>query len=181
MDLQDSSDTVVATIRQIIRAVDLQSKKLTKKYGLTGPQLIVLKEIRKGNERPISEIARQVSLSQATVTSILDRLEQQGFAVRRRSTSDKRKVNIELTDKALSILDSNPSMLQEEFTDRFEKLEDWEKSMIISSLQRLSSMLEAENINAPPVLTTGPIAASTLEVKRYLEEDHESSRNGDES
>ncbi len=181
MDLQDSSDIVVATIRQIIRAVDLQSKKLTKKYGLTGPQLIVLKEIRRGNDRPISEIARRVSLSQATVTSILDRLEQQGFAVRRRSTSDKRKVNIELTDRAISILDTKPSMLQEEFTERFGELEDWEKSMIISSLQRLSSMLDAEKINAPPVLTSGPIAASSNEVKRYLDEDYELQRKEEES
>ena len=97
MDPQETAEEVVITLRQIIRAVDLQSKKLAKKYGLTGPQLIVLKEIQKSPDRPISEISRHISLSQATVTSILDRLEQQGFAQRQRSAKDKRKVNIYLT------------------------------------------------------------------------------------
>ena len=172
MNLQDDSDIVVSTLRQIIRAIDLQSKKLTKQYGLTGPQLIVMKEIKKGPERPISEIARQVSLSQATVTSILDRLEQQGFARRLRSDRDKRKVNIHLTEKADTILQSNPSLLQEEFTDKFSKLADWEKNMIIASLQRLTALLNAEKIEAPPVLVSGPIAASSQEVNRYLGEEY---------
>jgi len=171
MELKDSTEEVVATLRQIIRAIDLQSKKLTKTFGLTGPQLIVLKEIQKSPDKPISEISRQVSLSQATVTSILDRLEQQGFAIRHRSEKDKRKVNLILTEKALTILNTNPSLLQEEFSNRFEKLENWEKNMILASLQRLSFMMNAENIQSPPVLVSGPIAASSQEVKRYLGEE----------
>jgi DNA-binding MarR family transcriptional regulator len=171
MVLQNNSDIVVSTLRQIIRAIDLQSKKLTKRYGLTGPQLIVLKEIYKGSDRPISAIAKEVSLSQATVTSILDRLEQQGFATRQRSSLDKRKVNILLTEKSETILDTNPSLLQEEFTDEFEKLEEWEKNMIISSLQRMASMLNAEKIISPPLLVSGPIAATSQEVNRFMDED----------
>ncbi|OQY31240.1 MAG: hypothetical protein B6241_14575 [Spirochaetaceae bacterium 4572_59] len=171
MDQHDTSEEVVSTLRQIIRAIDLQSKKLTKRYGLTGPQLIVLKEIQKSPDRPISEISRQVSLSQATVTSILDRLEQQGFAQRHRSEKDKRKVNIYLTEKAETILNAKPSLLQEEFIDEFDKLEDWEKNMLLASLQRLAAMMNAETIKAPPVLVSGPIAASSQEVNRYLQED----------
>ena len=118
MDSGDSTDAVVSTLRQIIRAVDIQSKHLTKKFGLTGPQLLVLKEIRKSPDSQISEISRNVSLSQATVTSILDRLEQQGFAERRRSQTDKRKVHILLTEKSEELLKLNPSLLQEKFSLR---------------------------------------------------------------
>lgn len=171
MDSPDLSDDVVSTIRKIIRAIDLQSKRLVKAFGLTGPQLIVLKEIEKNSDRPISEIARTVSLSQATVTSILDRLEQQGFAMRHRSTKDKRKVNIELTLKAREILASRPSMLQETFSYEFDKLKDWEKNMLLASLQRLADMMDANEINSPPVLVSGPIAASSAEVTRYLDEE----------
>lgn len=166
----DSADEVVSTLRQIIRAIDLQSKKLAKMYGLTGPQLLVLKEIRKNSQLPISEISKKISLSQATVTSILDRLEQQNFAKRIRSQEDKRKVRIELSKKALDILDTNPSLLQEQFNKRFDQLKDWEQNMLLSSLQRIANMMNAENIEAPPVLISGPITASSHEVKRYLEE-----------
>lgn len=147
MNQEVSADAVVSSLRQIIRALDLQSKKLTKKYGLTGPQIIVLKEIRKSSDRPISAIARSVSLSQATVTSILDRLEQQGYAERRRNTTDKRKVNLLLTEKAETILNENPSLLHEEFIRNFEELADWEKSMLLASLQHLAALMQAENIH----------------------------------
>lgn len=171
MERQELTDVVVSTLRQIIRAIDLQSKKLTKSYGLTGPQLLVLKEIRKNPLFPISEISKKVSLSQATVTSILDRLEQQGFAKRIRSDKDKRKVIVQLNDKALAILNENPSLIQEQFSQRFEELEDWEKSMLLSSLQRLATLMNAEGIHSPPVLVSGPIAASTQDVTRYLNEE----------
>ena len=171
MDLNETADEVVTTLRKIIRAIDIQSKKLTKTYGLTGPQLIVLKEIRKDPTRPISIISREVSLSQATVTTILNRLEQQGFAKRQRSEQDKRKVNLLLTDKAEAILNERPSLLQEEFSGKFAKIEDWEKHMILASLERLASMMNAENIDAQPVLFSGPIAASSQDVNNYLEDD----------
>lgn len=154
---QDTTDAVVRTLRQIIRSIDVQSKRLTKQYGLTGPQLIVLKEFKKSPGLPISEIARRISLSQATVTSILDRLEQQGFAVRHRCKTDKRKVLIDLTDKTNAILDTHPSLFQEEFTKRFNKLNEWEKNMMLSSLQRLSEMMNAENIPEDHVLDIGII------------------------
>ncbi|MBN2627897.1 MAG: MarR family transcriptional regulator [Spirochaetales bacterium] len=168
MDVTETADEVVATLRQIIRAIDLQSKKLTKRYGLTGPQLIILKEIRRAPNRPISEISRHVSLSQATVTTILDRLEQQGFAQRQRSDKDKRKVNLILTDKAEEILKDNPSLLQEDFSRKFDKLEEWEKHMLLSSIKRLALMMNAENLESPPVLVSGPIDASSQDVNRYL-------------
>lgn len=171
MNNQDLSDSVVSTLRQIIRAIDIQSKKLSKKYGLTGPQLIVLKEIEKSPNKPISEIARNVSLSQATVTSILDRLGQQGFTVRQRSEQDKRKVNLYLTDKAKEILNRNPSLLQEDFSEQFEKLEEWEKNMLLSTLQRLATMMDASKHPSPPVLASGPLDASSQEVTRFLDEE----------
>lgn len=168
--IQDLSDSVVSTLRQIIRAIDLQSKQLTKRFGLTGPQLLILKEIDKSPGSPLSEIAKKASLSQATVTSILDRLSQQGFAIRQRSDKDKRQVNITLTEKARDVLQLKPSLLQDDFTEQFNRLEDWEKNMLLSSLQRLAKMMDAEKIKSPPVLASGPLAASSQEVKRYLDD-----------
>ncbi len=150
-------EEVFIALRKIDRAIDIHSKKLKKHYGLTGPQLLVLKEISENPDAPISCIARNISLSQATVTSILDRLETQGFAVRKRSSLDKRKVHIMLTDKARSILASDPKLLQEDFYRDFDELEEWEQMMILSSLKRLGSMLNAEHISVEPALITGSL------------------------
>lgn len=176
MDPNEPAEEVVVTLRQIIRAIDLQSKKLTKKYGLTGPQLIVLKEIRKSPDKPISEICRHISLSQATVTTILDRLEQQGFAKRQRSGTDKRKVNISLTEKANAILMNNPSLLQEDFILKFNKLQDWEKNMLLTSLQRLASMMNADKIDANAFLVSGPLTATPHDVHNFLDDETSASQ-----
>lgn len=170
--MENTSDLILATLRQIIRAIDLHSKSLTKKYGLTGPQLLVLKEFYRDNSLTVGNVAKNVSLSQATVTSILDRLEKQNFVSRIRGNSDRRKVNVALQEKALEILKNKPSLLQEEFVDQFETLEDWEQTLLISSLQRIASMMNAQYIDSPPVLVSGPIAASIQEVKDYLEENN---------
>ena len=143
----DRSSELLSSIRKIIRAVDLHSKVLLKKYGLTGPQLMILNEIGKSNQLSVTEIAKNISLSQATVTTILDRLEQQGFIIRIRGKSDKRKVYIEASEKTRRILDSKPSLLQVEFVNRFNKLRDWEQSLLVSSLQRIAAMMDAQQLD----------------------------------
>lgn len=170
MNILDPTNEVVTTLRQIIRVIDLQSKKLVKNFGITGPQLIVLNEIKKTPGQQISKLSKRISLSQATVTSILNRLEQQGLAIRVRSNMDKRQVHISITEKAEEILKNKPSLLQESFSKKFNKLEDWEQNMILASLQRLSTMMDAERIESPPVLVSGPIEASPSEVDTYLRE-----------
>jgi DNA-binding MarR family transcriptional regulator len=148
----DRTDELLTSIRKIIRAVDLHSKVLLKKYGLTGPQLMILHEIGNSNELIVTEIAKHISLSQATVTTILDRLEQQGFINRKRGQSDKRKVYIEASDKTQAILASKPSLLQADFIDRFNRLEDWEQTLLLSSLQRIASMMEVEKLTVESLL-----------------------------
>jgi DNA-binding MarR family transcriptional regulator len=166
--LNDSGDLIVSTLRKIIRAVDLHSKSLTKKYGLTGPQLLVLKQIYDQKHITLGQLAKEISLSQATVTSILDRLEKLDFVIRVRNASDKRIVNIELCEKAVKILESKPNLLQEEFIQQFSNLDDWEQTLLISSLQRIATMMNAESIDSPPVLVSGPLNAAANEVNDFL-------------
>ena len=98
-----------------------------------------------------------MSLSQATVTTILDRLEKKALVIRERSTSDRRKVLVYLSDNALEILKDAPLPLQEQFTRQFSDLQDWEQLMIISSLSRIAQMMDAQHIDAAPVLDVGTL------------------------
>ncbi len=153
-------DQVLIALRRIIRAIDLHSKKLAQHQGLTVPQLIVIKEIDHAVTITVGEIAEKVNLSSATVTSILIRLENRGFIERNRSADDKRRVNVELTDSGRKLLRSAPSLLQEQFVKEFSKLKDWEKTMILSSLQRIAGLMDARELDAAPMLAGGPIAPS---------------------
>lgn len=151
----DNIEEVLVALRRIIRATDLHSKYLAKTTGLTLPQILLLKTIRDKGQVTIGELANEVSLSQATVTTILDRLEKKELVFRERSKEDKRKVHAYLTDQALKALINAPTPMQDHFTRQFGDLHEWEQTMIISSLQRVSQMMDAQHIDASPVLDVG--------------------------
>jgi DNA-binding MarR family transcriptional regulator len=86
------------------------------------------------------------------VTNILVRLEQQGYLQRRKGEGDKRKVYMDISDKTRRIIESNPSLLQLTFVKKFQNLADWEQSLLLSSLQRIASMMDAQDLDAAPHL-----------------------------
>lgn len=153
--MKDLTDDVLVSLRRIIRANDLHSRKLGKETGLTIPQLVILRAIEEANAPSVSEISHQVSLSQATVTSILNRLEAHGLVRRLRSEQDKRRVHLQLTPEGCRLLEDAPKPLQEGFVARFNQLEDWERYLIVSSLARVASMMDAEDLDAAPLLAPG--------------------------
>ncbi|MCG8454378.1 MAG: MarR family transcriptional regulator [Spirochaetales bacterium] len=166
----DLSENVIASLRQIIRSVDLHSRKLAKEHGLTGPQLLILKEISKKEGITVGEIARGASLSQATVTSILDRLVKLDMVSREKSARDKRRTEVRLTGKSRELLSRKMSLLQDDFIEEFEALKEWEKQMLLSSLTRIAAMMGAEKIVSPPILMSGPIDASANDLAAYYDE-----------
>lgn len=144
---------VLIALRQIIRAMDLHSRRLRKISGLTAPQLLLLQTIQRSHGVSISKLAAQISLSQATVTTIIDRLESRALVRRRRSAADKRVVHVDLTEAGETVLRAAPAPLQEEFQKRFAALANWERSALVSSLQRVAVLMNAEGIDAAPVLS----------------------------
>lgn len=154
---QEVVDQVLIAIRKIIRAIDLHSRKLIKLHGLTVPQIIVLKEIERNASPTVGEIAKSVSLSQATITNILVRLEDRGYVTRTQDHGDKRRVVVKTTELGRKVIAQAPSLLHDKFVLSFQNLKDWEQLSIISSLQHVAEMMDATDLEASPVLTSGAI------------------------
>jgi len=164
------AEAVMQALRRISRAIELHSHSLASRYGLTVPQLAVLKELGAAGGRSVGELTRAVHLSQATVTGILDRLQRRGLIERRRGEADKRKVHVWLTPAGRRALDRSPPLLHENFLEAFGRLKDWQQTQILSSLQRVVAMMEAETIQAAPLLTPGPMNRTPEETQSFLEE-----------
>jgi DNA-binding MarR family transcriptional regulator len=162
-------DQVIAALRRISRAVDLHSRLLLKKCGLTSPQLAALHAIRRLQPVTVGALAREIHLGQATVTGILRRLESRGLVSRTRGSHDRRSVLVELTETGAELVAEAPSPLQERFHDELSRLEEWERTMILATLQRIAAMMDAEQIEAAPILVTGAASADEEDLSRYLE------------
>jgi len=153
--MSELTDEVLVLLRRIIRATDLYSRQLGKDTGLTTPQLVVMRAIEKARDPNVSDIGREVSLSQATVTNILARLDAHGLVRRERSLEDRRCVNVSLTAQGERLLATAPQPMQVEFVQRFEQLADWEQHQIVSCLARVAMMMDAKDLDAAPLLATG--------------------------
>ncbi len=149
---RDIRDEILLALRQISQAADLQSRALLLRCGLTGPQLIVLRELERSGQVPIGSLARQVSLSQATVTGIVERLQKRGMVERTRDHSDRRRVLVQCTPQGRKVSANAPSVLQERFAEELLHLADWEQNSILSSLQRVSAMMQADRLSAERIL-----------------------------
>ncbi|UTW05411.1 MarR family transcriptional regulator [Amphritea atlantica] len=152
---------VLIELRKIIRATDLQSKRVVKACGLTIPQVMVLRAIKELGDVTVKRISDDVSLSQATVTTIMNRLEERQLVQRIRSNTDRRIVNARLTESGNQVLQTVPSLLHESFIQRFENLESLQQQHIFSSLQQIAGMMDAESLDAAPLLD---IAAPSREL-----------------
>jgi DNA-binding MarR family transcriptional regulator len=103
------------------------------------------------------QIAAHMGITQATTTSLLHKLEARGLVRRQRGDSDRRQVWLSLTEEGREKLASAPDGLQETFKQRFEMLESWEQAMLVAALERVSALLDAETLDAAPVLDVGAL------------------------
>jgi len=76
---------------------------------------------------------------------------------------------VEATAAGLAVLEQSPSLLQERFALRFNNLQDWEQTQLLASLQRIAALMDAEEIDAAPVLSSGSVLATAKAVDEVLE------------
>lgn len=160
---------IVVALRRITRAIDLHSRLLVQDCGLTAPQLATLREAARRQPVSAGALARAVSLSQPTMTGILDRLERRSLIERSRDGEDRRSVVVTVTEEGQRAVKEAPSLLQDQFRNKLAELAEWEQTLILATLQRIAAMMDAQEIDASPVLTAGAAHATVADVSGYLE------------
>lgn len=158
-------EDVLRALRRITRAIDLHSRQLSSTFGLTVPQLVCLRVIGLRGPMNPSQLASEVSLSQATITGIVDRLEARQLVRRERTSSDRRVVTVSITDAGLALIDAVPSPLQERFVARLHELSAEEREIMRLTLNKIVRMMDGDAIDAAPLLTNESVIASPLEVE----------------
>lgn len=143
-----------ATLREIARHLDVRSHELEREVGLSSAQLNVLWVLSESGPAPIGKIARAVGVSNATLSATADRLEEHGLLTRSRSSVDKRRVLIELTEEGRSILKRRPLPFGEAFVSRLGELQKWQRTELLASVQHVSAMIGGD---VPSTLLSGGV------------------------
>ncbi|MGX1100007.1 MarR family winged helix-turn-helix transcriptional regulator [Amorphus sp. MBR-141] len=149
------SRAVLIVLRRIIRSVDLQSRQVARTVGLTIPQLIVLQAVRDLGEVTSTMLSAHASLSPATVTTILDKLELRGLVERYRSANDRRVVHTRLTAEGAGALSKAPPLLQESFVRRFDSLDVTRQDALLAALGDIADMMDTGEAEEAPWFVEG--------------------------
>jgi len=149
-------DDILRSLRRIMRAVDLYSRRLVTQHGLSSPQLICLAQLNANGSMMTGQLAASMSLSPATLCGILDRLEVRGLVTRERQIDDKRRVLVRLTRSGMRAVRSAPPPLENGFLERLNALPLRKQAEIKEALDQLVGLMSVSEIDAAPLLTTDP-------------------------
>lgn len=137
---------IVQSFRRIFKAIQQYSEEVLKEFGVTGPQLWLLKTLRQEGGTSVSELTQKMYLHISTVSGIIDRLEAKGYVVRKREAPDRRVVMVCLTDIGKRIVDQAPEPSQGKLLYSLQHLSEQEVLEMHEALQKIVRLMEVEKI-----------------------------------
>lgn len=148
---------IMISVRKIVRAINLESKRVEKNFGISIPQLLTLKHLK---EKPdykttMRSLRDFLSLNASTVTGIVSRLETKGYIARLPDPSDKRSTPIVLTSKGDELIKKTNLSLHEKISKNLEALDEDEYGAVVESFQTIINFLNIEDLDASPIITGG--------------------------
>lgn len=103
MTIQQFSQSLPILLYGTLAVIMPRFRRIFLEAGLTEQQWRVLRVLWDRNEVVFRELADLTLIAPASLVGVIDRLETRGLVTRRRSTSDRRAVDISLTAEGRSI------------------------------------------------------------------------------
>ncbi len=153
---------ILVKLRKIIRSINLESKRIQKEFGISIPQLLVLQYLSDRTDYKASgkDIKNYINLNASTVSGIVHRLEDKGLVARLPNSKDKRGMFVTLTAKGAELLKTSPMTLQEKMSNRLKSLSEKQIEDINYSIEVLTKLMDAEDVDAAPLITLNEIPKS---------------------
>ena len=99
-----SPETVAAELRPAILRLARELRKETEQLGITARQVTFLWLVKRSPGLSLAELAAEEGVSPPAMSGHVDRLERGGQLERLRSTDDRRRVGLRLTDEGERLL-----------------------------------------------------------------------------
>ncbi len=150
-----TSDDILISLRKIIRALNIESKRIQKEFGVSIPQLLTLRQLRKssGYQATVTELSRELNLNPSTITGIVKRLAARNLVARLPKQGDKRVTTVTLTAAGSDLLQQTPKLFHVKLDERMEQLTVEQQEKIREGLSLLTGLLNIGEIDASPLLT----------------------------
>ncbi len=103
-DVTLNAELIASELRPVLLRVARELRKETEQLGITGHQATLLWLVKRSPGLSLAELAAEEGISAPAMSGHVDRLERAGLLERVRSTEDRRRVGLELTDEGAKLL-----------------------------------------------------------------------------
>lgn len=103
----------------------------------------------------MARVADATHLSRSTVSTLSEKLVQANLVTRARSGRDRRRVHLALTEEGRRQVQALPAPLEDRFLARLRSLPVDRREEILSALEQVVLLMDAEVLDAAPLLVPG--------------------------
>ncbi len=133
-------------IRKIEKAAQQHSQHVKRTFGVTGPQLGVLKIISEAQPLTLSELTAKMGVHITTIEGIVNRLHKRQLVHKPRNKRDRRNLEISVTEKGEKLLRGVPTGLMQRLYDNLKSISDREARALHRSVARLVELVGASDV-----------------------------------
>ncbi|HXX33541.1 MAG TPA: MarR family transcriptional regulator [Thermodesulfobacteriota bacterium] len=137
---------IMQSLRRIFKSIQDYSQEVSNKFGITGPQLWVLKIISGNENLSLGELSKRMYLHPSSITGLVDRLEKKGYMLRDRGQEDRRVIKVQLTSEGKKLVRKAPNPIQGKMIYGLRKLRKGKLNLLYHSIQELVEIMEAQSL-----------------------------------
>lgn len=139
----DAAAEVGESLRALLAASRrLRGRETQRQSGLSYAQYGLLVSLAETAERSSSDLARLADLTPATVTQMLDALEQAGLVARRRADHDRRVVLTALTTRGAEVVAEHRARTEPRWRAALAEFDEQQLRDAARVMERISAFLE---------------------------------------
>lgn len=136
-------------IRRLVKAVHVDTDKISKRYGLTGPQIAILRILDHRGPMSSADLSRKLFVTPSNITGIIDRLEKKELVERIRKPRDRRVALITLTEKGTDLSKTLPDPIENRLIAELADIDPGEVADLREAMQKILKLMGTTIGEAP--------------------------------
>ncbi len=142
---------IVGSIRKLVRAVYLDSQKMSRQFGLTGQQSLVLRLLLINGSMSSADLSRLMYVTPSNMTGIIDRLEKKGLVERTRKEGDRRVALIMLTGPGKDLGKGIPDPIEKKIINQLADMELDQVQLLAMAMNQILNLIDTDKLEAEPL------------------------------
>ncbi len=139
--VQKFVEKAFTALPKVKRAFSFKISPEIMKYDLNVEHALILREVAIKQNSSIGELGETLDISYAMMTHFVDQLEQKGLVKRRRSSKDRRIVQIVMTAKGKNMFNRIRKIQNEHFSNFLSRFNPQDRKRFVETFNELHSLI----------------------------------------